>query len=137
MAVASSASAMPGATTARLVDFEPAIAWNEVMMPTTVPNRPMNGAGRTDGGEEAEPALEPLHLARQRQVHRLVDAHLQAERRLRALLEALLPFAHGGDEDRAHAGRLAVGERAVELLQRLARPEDLLEAVERAAHARE
>ncbi len=44
MAVASSASAMPGATTARLVDFEPAIAWNEVMMPTTVPNRPMKGA---------------------------------------------------------------------------------------------
>ena len=44
IAVASSASAMPGATTARLVDFEPAIAWNEVMMPTTVPNRPMKGA---------------------------------------------------------------------------------------------
>ncbi len=34
---------MPGATTARLVDLEPAIAWNEVMMPTTVPKRPMNG----------------------------------------------------------------------------------------------
>ena len=44
IAVASSASAMPGATTARLVDFDPAIAWKEVMMPTTVPNRPMKGA---------------------------------------------------------------------------------------------
>ena len=44
MAVASSASAMPGATTARLVDLEPAIAWNDVMMPTTVPKRPMKGA---------------------------------------------------------------------------------------------
>ncbi|MEY9581965.1 hypothetical protein ABIA15_000722 [Sinorhizobium fredii] len=44
MAVASSASAIPGATTARLVDFEPAIAWNEVMIPTTVPKRPMKGA---------------------------------------------------------------------------------------------
>ncbi|MNL64909.1 hypothetical protein D3C87_1891780 [compost metagenome] len=43
MAVASSASAIPGATTARFVDFEPAMAWNEVMMPTTVPNRPTKG----------------------------------------------------------------------------------------------
>ncbi|MCY1310922.1 hypothetical protein D9M70_611660 [compost metagenome] len=27
-----------------MVDFEPAIAWNEVMIPTTVPKRPMKGA---------------------------------------------------------------------------------------------
>src|SRR5271157_1715250 len=43
MAVASSASAMPGATTASEVFFEVAIDWNEFMMPKTVPKRPMNG----------------------------------------------------------------------------------------------
>ena len=44
IAVASSASAMPGATTARLVvcDFE--MPMKLFMMPHTVPNRPMNGA---------------------------------------------------------------------------------------------
>ena len=44
MAVANSASAMPGATTARLVLCIAAMAENECMMPQTVPNRPMNGA---------------------------------------------------------------------------------------------
>ena len=43
IAVASSASAMPGATTASEVFFDAAIDWNEFMMPNTVPNRPMNG----------------------------------------------------------------------------------------------
>ena len=43
-AVANSASAMPGATTARLVFLDMAIAWKLVMMPHTVPNRPMKGA---------------------------------------------------------------------------------------------
>ncbi len=43
-AVANSASAMPGATTARLVFFDTAMAWKLVMMPQTVPNRPTNGA---------------------------------------------------------------------------------------------
>jgi hypothetical protein len=85
---------------------------------------------------EAELAFQAFHLARQRQVHRLVDARLQPERRTCALLEALLPLAHGRHEDRAHAGGLALGERAIELLQRLARPEHLLEAVERDTHAR-
>ena len=41
MAVANSASAMPGATTARLVLLEAAIDVNEFMMPITVPNRPI------------------------------------------------------------------------------------------------
>src|SRR6478752_3607176 len=44
MAVANSASAMPGATTASEVFFEAAMERNEVMMPQTVPNRPMKGA---------------------------------------------------------------------------------------------
>ena len=43
-AVANSASAMPGATTARLVLPDAAIEVKEFMMPHTVPNSPMNGA---------------------------------------------------------------------------------------------
>ena len=42
-AVANKASAIPGATTARLVFFEIAIDWNEFIIPQTVPNNPMNG----------------------------------------------------------------------------------------------
>ncbi len=38
-----SASAIPGATTPRLVDPTLAMRWNDVMMPQTVPNSPMNG----------------------------------------------------------------------------------------------
>ena len=41
--MANSASAMPGATTARDVFLEAAIDWKLVMMPHTVPNRPMKG----------------------------------------------------------------------------------------------
>ncbi|CAH1657327.1 conserved exported hypothetical protein [Hyphomicrobiales bacterium] len=44
MAVASNASAMPGATTARFVVFDFAMPMNEFMMPQTVPNRPTKGA---------------------------------------------------------------------------------------------
>jgi hypothetical protein len=42
--VANKASAMPGATTARLVFLLLAIDWKLVMMPHTVPNRPTKGA---------------------------------------------------------------------------------------------
>ena len=48
-AVANSASAMPGATTARLVSFACAMAVKLCMMPHTVPSSPMNG--------EAEPTV--------------------------------------------------------------------------------
>ena len=44
MAVASSASAMPGATTARLVVCAFEMPMKLFMMPHTVPNRPTNGA---------------------------------------------------------------------------------------------
>ncbi len=44
MAVANKASAMPGATTARLVFCSPAMAVKLRMIPQTVPNRPTNGA---------------------------------------------------------------------------------------------
>ena len=43
IAVANSASAMPGATTASEVFFDAAIDWKLVMMPQTVPNRPTKG----------------------------------------------------------------------------------------------
>ena len=42
--MANSDSAMPGATTARLVFFAAAIEEKLFMMPQTVPNRPTNGA---------------------------------------------------------------------------------------------
>ena len=44
MPVASSASAMPGATVARSVFFVAAICVNACMIPNTVPKSPMNGA---------------------------------------------------------------------------------------------
>src|SRR5688572_21905283 len=43
-AVAISASAIPGATTARLVEPAALISRNELMIPHTVPNSPTNGA---------------------------------------------------------------------------------------------
>ena len=43
-AVAISASEMPGATTARFAEPCVPMLWNDVMMPHTVPKRPMNGA---------------------------------------------------------------------------------------------
>ena len=38
------ASAIPGATIARLVFLDIAIDWNEFIIPQTVPNRPIKGA---------------------------------------------------------------------------------------------
>ena len=43
-AVAKSASAIPGATIAKLVFLEIAIDWKEFIIPQTVPNKPMKGA---------------------------------------------------------------------------------------------
>ena len=43
-AVAKSASAIPGATIAKLVFLETAIDWNEFIIPHTVPNKPIKGA---------------------------------------------------------------------------------------------
>ena len=43
-AVANNASAIPGATIAKLVFLEIAIDWNEFIIPQTVPNNPINGA---------------------------------------------------------------------------------------------
>ena len=43
-AVAKRASAIPGATIARLVFLDIAIDWNEFIIPHTVPNKPIKGA---------------------------------------------------------------------------------------------
>ena len=43
-AVANNASAIPGATIAKLVFLEIAIDWNEFIIPQTVPNNPIKGA---------------------------------------------------------------------------------------------
>ena len=43
-AVANKASAIPGATIARLVFLDIAIDWKEFIIPQTVPNNPINGA---------------------------------------------------------------------------------------------
>ena len=43
-AVAKSASAIPGATIAKLVFLEIAIDWKEFIIPQTVPNNPIKGA---------------------------------------------------------------------------------------------
>jgi hypothetical protein len=135
-AVANSASAMPGATTAREVLFEAAIDWKLVHDAPDRAEQADEGTGRADGGQEEETALETTDLAGDGDVEHLVYPRLEAELRTRAGLEAALPFAHGRDEDRRHALRRAAAERAVELLQRLAGPECLLEAVELLAHPR-
>src|ERR1700689_1539412 len=49
IAVANSASAIPGATTASEVFLEAAIDWKLDMMPQTVPNRPTNGPAEPTG----------------------------------------------------------------------------------------
>ena len=106
------------------------------MMPQTVPNRPMNGAGRADRRQHQEPPLQPLDLPRDGDVHHLLDAHLQAGEGARLALEAALPFAHGGDEQDA-GGVLGLGrERFIKLLKGLAGPEGLLEMVAGLANAR-
>ena len=92
--------------------------------------KPDIGAGRADGGEDHQPGVEALDLALDRHVENLVDA----------LREAL---ARSGRSPRRSAstrawrrrrlrrGRCAGAARdgAVELLERLAGPEHLLEAV--------
>jgi hypothetical protein len=93
--------------------------------------------GRTDRRQRAEAGREEFGFTGERHVHGAVDTHLQADRRPCAALERLLPFAHGGDEDRGEARVVALGQRAEEFFQRLARPEHLLELVELAPCAAE
>src|SRR6266702_3852660 len=93
------------------------------------------GAGGADGREHQQPAFQPLDLARDRNVHHLVDAHLKACDRAGLAFERALPLAHRRHEAGRHGMRRLGRERAIEVLDRLAGPERLLEAVHRAAGA--
>src|SRR5580765_4149702 len=121
MAVATSASAMPGATVARLAaPFAPMLR-NEFMMPHTVPNRPMNGAALAvvpSSGTRLSisvvavvRARDALDVAEERVGGRLV-------RRLVAPLLQLGELRVAGPEHLAHRGRR----------RRFADPPDLVEA---------
>src|SRR5829696_3908650 len=70
-------------------------------------------AGGAHRGEHQQPALQPLHLARNGDIHHFLDPHLQAGKGFRLGLEAALPLAHGGDEQRRHRMRGAGGLRFV------------------------
>ena len=97
-------------------------------MPNTVPNRPMNGPAEAMVARTRRFELEPLDLARDRDVQNLVDARVKAAKGARRLLERALPFPHRRHEQRRRAGIVRlVRERSVEFFQRLAGPEDLLE----------
>ena len=77
--------------------------------------------GRADGGKKQQPAVEPLHLAADGDVHHLLDAHLNAAQRADIALDRPLPFTHRGDEERAHGDGPPAREICVQLVQRLAR----------------
>ena len=76
IAVASSASAMPGATTARFVVCALEMPMKEFMMPHTVPNRPTKG--------EVAPmvASRPMPKRTRRDSARTISAQLEAARSL-------------------------------------------------------
>ena len=67
MAVAISASAIPGATTARLAEPARPMPWKALMIPITVPKRPMNGAAlpvvarKESPRSRRSPSREPVH----------------------------------------------------------------------------
>ena len=102
---------MPGATTARLVFFDAAIAGKLFMMPQTVPNRPTNGAVEPTVARKPIKRSTPVHLAPDGDVHHALDALLQAgahaRRAEQPLRGAAPPFAHRGGEHRAPSGRPA------------------------------
>ena len=97
-------------------------------MPNTVPNRPMNGPADATVARTRRFDFEPLDLARDRDVENLVDARVKAAKGTGRLLERALPLPHGRHKQRRR-GRVVrlAGERSVKFLERLARPEDLLE----------
>src|SRR3990170_141637 len=77
------------------------------------------GAGRADRRQHQQPAFQPLDLARDRHVHDLLDAHLQAREGARLRFEAALPLAHGRHEQRRHGMGRPPRQRAVEVFERL------------------
>src|SRR6266446_2273725 len=118
MAVASSASAMPGATTARFVVWALEMPMKLFMMPHTVPNRP------TKGAVDPIMARTPMPYRAERASARTISAKRDAAR-------AWMPVAALSDDMRtswiaaAAAGRqLSFGQRpgVGDASQRLAQP---------------
>ena len=67
--MANSASAMPGATTARPVFLASAMAVKLRMMPQTVPNRPTNGATEPTVARMLSRSVEAIELGGDGRVH--------------------------------------------------------------------
>ena len=97
-------------------------------MPHTVPNRPMKGDDRADGGQEAQLPFDAVGLAQDGDAHRLVDALLDAgQHGFRAGAPPSKARRHSRkrrDEHRRHGMIVAGGELLIKLVQRLARPEE-------------
>ncbi len=124
---------MPGATTASEVFFDWAIWPKLFMMPHTVPNRPTKVALAPTVAEESEPLFDRLHLALDGDAHHLLDALTEGGTRRGARSQALghrtTPFAHCGREDARHGVVRLAADAIVEILQRHARPERVLESL--------
>src|ERR1700682_5770118 len=93
-AVANSASAMPGATTARLVFFEAAVDRKLRNTPQAGADRREEGPGGAEGGDPREPPLEPLYLPADRHVHHFLDPLGEAGKRARPAFIGSLQLAH-------------------------------------------
>ncbi len=117
--------------------FEAAIEVKAVMMPHTVPNRPIYGPAEPMEAREQQARFEPLDLAVDGDVELLLDALGERLDLTARALEGALPLAHRGDEDGGEAGGRAVVKGAEQLLQGAAGPERVLEGVHLAADAAE
>ena len=93
-------------------------------------------AGRADRCQHQQPALQPFDFPGDGDVHDLFDPHLKSGKGPRLALERAFPFPHRGHETGRHRLRRLGRQRAIQLLDRLARPERLLETVHGALGAR-
>ena len=90
---------------------------------------------RTHRRQDQEAPLHILDFAGDGDIHDLFDAHLQSGKGAGVTLEAALPFAHGRDEQHPGGMSRLRGQRFIQLLERLARPEGFLEAGRRRGEA--
>src|SRR5947199_318239 len=89
--------------------------------------QPDEGGVGTDRGEEAQPLLDRLHLARDRHTHHLLDALAKGGTRRgtgsQALGHRAAPFAHRRGEDARHRIIGLGADAVIEILQRHTGPE--------------
>ena len=130
MAVATSASEMPGATIASVACCTFPSPEKALMMPHTVPNRPDIRARRAHRGERCEALLEPVDLLELRDAHGAARAFEQLVGRCAVLLPLPRELAEAEFEDARHArGAAARLDAAIQLREVPARPEAVLELV--------